>query len=182
MELAQLQIFSKNRDATASLKGYEFQHYKTLESWLQNRIHNIYEAIYCDDEDDIFHRSLSGESVKFRQIKLYKSNFSFSSDAIQDTIANFFMLFAKWEYKLDKVILSFETNTSVAQRVVKGNDADLLQTWATEQQNISSETLQKVRERVRKILSAYIQKEYDVKINDIELRPELQKVIKLFNE
>lgn len=181
MSISSLQIFSKERDATAPLKGYEFQHYKTLESWLRNRINNIDEVIYCDYEDDIFQRSLSGESAKFRQIKLYKANFSFSSDAIQETIANFFMLFAKWEYMFDKVTFSFETNSSVAERVIKRNDADLLQTWVNEQQNLNGEPLQKIRVRVKEILSAYIQKEYDARIKDVDIRPELQKAINLFN-
>lgn len=180
--LAQLQIFSKNRDANAPLRGYEFQHYKTLESWLHNRINNIDEAIYCDYEDDIFQRSLLGESAKFRQIKSYKANFSFSSDAIQETIANFFMQFAKWEYMFDKVTFSFETNSSVAERVIKGNDADLLQTWVNEQQNLNGEPLQKIRVRVKEILSTYIQKEYAAKIKDADIRPELQKAVSLFNE
>jgi hypothetical protein len=182
MPIAQLQIFSKKRDATAPLKGYEFQHYKTLECWLHNRINNIDEIIYCDYEDDIFQRNLLGNSAKFRQIKSCKANFSFSSDAIQETIANFFMLFAKWEYMFDKVTFSFETNSSVAERVIKGNDAELLQTWVNEQQNLNGEPLQKIRIRVKEILSAYIQKEYAAKIGNIDIKPELQKAINLFNE
>lgn len=181
MSLVQLQIFSKKRDATAALKGYEFQHLKTLESWLENRIGNIDEVIYCDFEEDIFQRSLVEKSSKFRQIKLYSTNFSFSSEAIEETIANFFMLFVKGEYMFDKVTFAFETNTSVAERVVKGNDADLLKVWVDEQQNLNGESLQKIRRRVKEILSAYIQKEYAVKIKNVEIKPELQKAANLFN-
>ena len=182
MSLAQLQIFSKKRDATAALKGYEFQHLKTLESWLENRIDNIDEVIYCDFEEDIFQRSLVEKLSKFRQIKLYSTNFSFSSEAIQETIANFFMLFVKGEYMFDKITFSFETNSSIAERVVKGNDADLLQTWVAEQQNLNGEPLQKIRERVKEILSTYIQKEYATRIKDVDIKPELQKAAIFFNK
>lgn len=182
MSLSQLQIFSKKRDATAALKGYEFQHLKTLESWLNNRINNIDEIIYCDFEEDIFQRNLLRKTSKFRQIKLYSTNFSFSSDAVQETIANFFMLFAKGEYMFDKVTFSFETNASVAERVIRGNDADLLQSWVVEQQNLKGDLLQKISVRVKEILLAYIKKEYAAKIKDVEIKPELQKAANLFNE
>jgi hypothetical protein len=181
MSLSQLQIFSKKRDATAALRGYEFQHLKTLESWLQIRINNTEEVIYCDFEEDIFQRNLSQGSSKFRQIKLYSTNFSFSSEAIQDTIANFFMLFVKGDYMFDEITFSFETNASVAERVIKGNDADLLQIWTNNQQNLIGESLQKIKDRVKVILTNYIEKEYTQKIGNVSIKPELQKAVNLFN-
>jgi len=36
MNLSSLSIFSKNRDAIDTQKGYEFQKLKTLETWLSN--------------------------------------------------------------------------------------------------------------------------------------------------
>jgi hypothetical protein len=180
MTISQLHIFSKKRDATAAMKGYEFQHLKTLESWLLNRVNNTDEIIYCDFEEDIFSRNLGKETSTFRQIKLYSTNFSFSSDAIQETIANFFMLYVKGEYLMDEVTFSFETNASIVEKIIKGNDADLLQAWAKDQGALKGAVLDKVRERVKQIIGAYIQKEYDARIKDTEAKPELQKARNLF--
>lgn len=75
MHLSQLQIFSKKRDANAVLKGYEFQHLKTLKTWLENRVNNVDEWIYCDFEEDIFQRDLARERIRLRQVKLYSTDF-----------------------------------------------------------------------------------------------------------
>lgn len=83
MSISKLHIFSKDRDATSAMRGYEFQHLRTLDTWLYNRINNIDEVIYCDYEDDIFSRNIEKGTSKFKQIKLYSTNFSFSSEAIQ---------------------------------------------------------------------------------------------------
>ena len=54
MSISKLHIFSKNTDANASLRGYQYQILKTLETWLSNFILGVDEEIFCDFEDDIF--------------------------------------------------------------------------------------------------------------------------------
>ncbi|MFN0081926.1 MAG: dsDNA nuclease domain-containing protein, partial [Ferruginibacter sp.] len=115
MPLSKLSIFSKDTDANAVLKGYEYQKLKTLETWLQNKINNRDEIIFCEYEDDIFQRNLNVGTSKFTQVKLYTSkNFSFNSEEIKKSIANFFMIFVQGEYSFDDVEFIFETNTSIA--------------------------------------------------------------------
>lgn len=182
MSLSQVHIFAKNRDAAAPLKGYEFQHLKTMETWLLNRVNNINEVIYCDREEDIFQRDLNTGNVTLRQLKLYSSNFSFSTDAIQDALSNFFMLFVKGDFMFTDVRFSFETNSSVAGRDVKGNDADLLREWSQQEGEIPEELLNRIRVRVHRIIATYIEQEYANKVENVELKPEVQKAINVFNQ
>jgi len=180
MGLSQLQIFSKKRDATATLKGFEFQHLKTLETWLSNRVTRINEVIYCDYEEDIFQRSLTAEKTKFRQIKLYSTNFSFASEEIQQTIVNFFLLFCKGEYMFDEITFSFETNASIVGKVVKGNDADLLEAWAKEQGQVIGSTLDRVRARVIGIIDISLKHDQEGRTNS-DNKSEFQKARNVFN-
>lgn len=117
MSTNQLYIFSKNTDATATEQGYYYQKLKTLKTWLQNRINNISEVIYCDYEDDILQRNFVEGTSKFRQIKLYSSTFSFSTEEIKKSLANFFMLFTKGDYLFDDACFVFETNSSIAREM-----------------------------------------------------------------
>jgi hypothetical protein len=182
MSISKLHIFSKNRDATAAMKGYQYQHLTTLETWLMNRVNNVDEVIYCDFEEDIFTRNIEKRQSKFHQIKLYSSNFSFSTEATQDTIANFFMLYTKGDYVLDDVIFSFETNASVAKKVVKGNDADVLKEWADAQGALPKDLLDKLRIKVKGILDDYIEKEYKAKTANGQPAPEFEAAFKMFKE
>jgi hypothetical protein len=59
-----------------------------LPLWLQNRIAGINEVIYCDYGDDIVQRNFKAGTSKFRQVKLYSTNFSFSTDEIIKSAAN----------------------------------------------------------------------------------------------
>lgn len=68
MPLSQVHIFAKNRDAAVPLKGYDYQHLKTMETWLLNRINKVDEVIYCDREEDIFQRDLNTGNVTLRQL------------------------------------------------------------------------------------------------------------------
>src|SRR5690349_4614012 len=96
-----LHIFSKNREAVATQKGYAYQQLKTLVNWIESRIANGDEEIYCDYEDDIFSRSPKDKKLIFTQIKLYATDFSFSSESIKTSIAHFFILYVKGEYAND---------------------------------------------------------------------------------
>ena len=77
-----LHIFSKNTDAFASQSGYNYQTLITLEAWVNNLKNGVEEDIFCEYEEDIFHKNKFDNSVKFRQIKLYSTNFSFKSEEI----------------------------------------------------------------------------------------------------
>lgn len=123
MSTNQLYIFSKDTDATATEQGY---YYQKLKTWLENRIANTQQVIYCDLEDDIFQRNFTEGTSKFRQIKLYSSNFSFSTEEIQKSIANFFMLFTKGDYLFDEASFVFETNpksSSFVTRMAENRDS-----------------------------------------------------------
>jgi hypothetical protein len=174
MNIHKLYIFSKNRDAIATQKGFAYQQLKTLEDWIENRINNRSNIIYCEFEDDIFSRDIESSISKFTQIKLYSTDFSFSSEAIKTAIAHFFMLYVKGDYAFDQIEFYFETNASIVGRDVKGNDADLLRQWYNEQNNISDKLLTAIALRVKKILDEYIQETKNNLKENSEIKSEVQ--------
>ena len=111
MGVNKLYIFSKDTDAFSAQRGYNYQILKTLETWVGNFVENIDEDIYCEYEEDIFQKRNLNKKLKFRQIKLYSSNFSFSSVEVKKCLCHFFMLHIKSEYKdvkkIHKIIKSF---------------------------------------------------------------------------
>jgi hypothetical protein len=160
MNISKLNLFTKKTDASATEKGFHFQKLKTLKSWLENRIQEKDEDIFCDYEEDIFQRDIYAGIAKFRQIKLYSRNFSFSKEEIKKSIAHFFMLFVKGNYLFDEVTFLFETNSGIA-RETRGNDAGLLSEWYKNQDNMSEELLEKCRLKVKVILDEYINEVYE---------------------
>lgn len=161
MSISNLHIFSKDTDANASLRGYHYQVLKTVETWVDNFLNNIGDEIYCDFEEDIFQKNPNLKTAKFRQIKLYSSNFSFASEEIKKCVAHFFMLHVKTDYTLLEKEFVFEANTSVAQK--KGeNDAELLRKWNVNQDNLDKELLKECAVKVQSIVSTYIQKQAKV--------------------
>ena len=156
MSLHKLHIIGKNRDAVATQKGFTYQQLKTLEDWVSNRINNGDEDIYCEYEDDIFTQDSVSGKLTFKQIKLYSTNFSFTSESLVNALENFFSLYVKGEYSLNEVEFVFETNVSVAGRNVGDNDAKLLSDWNKNQGLLSEELLGKIRVRMRKILDNYV--------------------------
>lgn len=180
MSLHKLYLFSKNTDAPATEQGFQYQKLKTLETWLRNRINKLDEVIYCDYEDDIFQRDLDKGVSKFRQVKLYSSNFSFSKEEIQKSLFNFFMLFVKGDYKFDEVEFSFETNSGIA-RQVRGNDADLLREWAENQLAMSELLKIDCRERAKCIIDEYIAAGFNKNVSDNN-QAELEEARKIYEE
>jgi hypothetical protein len=174
MSIHKLYIFAKNRDSVAVQKGYSYQQLKTLEDWIENRIAGGDEDIYCDFEDDILARDLSKGKTTFKQIKLYSTDFSFSSESIKKAIAHFFSLYTKGDYSFDQVKFHFETNVSVVGRTVKDNDAALLDEWDKNQENISADLLQRIRVRVKKILGEYIEERVEELKGNVELKSDVQ--------
>jgi hypothetical protein len=170
--ISKLHLFTKDTDAPDVIKGFKYQELKTLEVWLYNKVHGINEYIYCDFEDDIFLRDLTSFKSTFKQLKLYSSkNFSFSSEEITKSLAHFFMLFVKGEYLMDEPLFIFETNTSIAAK--KGdNDAELLEEWASNQDDISSDLLDKCAVKLKKIIDSYVKEQYEIlklKVDNAEL-------------
>lgn len=160
MSLYKLSIFSKDTDANEVIKGYEFQKLRTLENWLSNKVNKIDEVIFCEYEDDIFQRDIYAGTSKFTQIKFYGSkSFSFKSEEITKSIANFFMLFVKGEYSFDTIQFVFETNTAIA-RNYGDNDSRLLKKWFENQNNLETTLLQKCAKKVKSILTEYIKEEF----------------------
>lgn len=156
MSISKLHIFSKNTDANASLRGYQYQILKTLETWLSNFISKVDEEIYCDYEDDIFQKNEFSKTAKFRQLKLYSSNFSFKSEEIEKCIVHFFMLHVKTDYtNLEKEFV-FEANTTIAHKY-GDNEAELLRKWNDNQDKLTPEILKECSTKVKEIVSDYIQ-------------------------
>ena len=155
MSISKLFYFSKNTDAFASIRGYKFQELKTLETWIKNRIDEKDEVIYCDFEEDIFQRDLKKYNCKFRQIKLYSKNFSFSSEEIKKALFHFFMLFSKGEYIYDNAIFIFETNAKIARKYA-GNNSDILERWVKNQGNIQDELFEECKSVTKEIIDEYI--------------------------
>jgi len=181
MCLHKLYIFSKNRDAVAALKGYSFQQLKTLEDWLEARIAGIDTEIYCEYEDDILIRNIGLRKTVFKQIKLYSTDFSFTSESITKAISHFFSLYVKIEYSFDQVEFHFETNVSIVGKDIKDNDAILLSEWNEHQENISPELLSRLRSRVKKILDDYVSKRVTELSKNIELKSEVQKAKNIYD-
>ncbi|MRG47567.1 hypothetical protein GFS24_20765 [Chitinophaga sp. SYP-B3965] len=173
MSIYKLFLFSKDTGATATEQGFLYQKLVTLRTWLENRINKIDERIYCDLEDDIFQRDLINHHVKFRQIKLYSTNFSFTREEIQKTLAHFFMLFCKGDYMLDEVSFSFETNSGIANET-RGNDGDLLNEWAAKQGSVDDVLMERVLARVKPIIDDYISSAYEL-FMDVDSKAALQE-------
>ncbi len=157
MSIHKLYLFAKDTDAPATEQGFQYQKLKTLKTWLENRINQVDETIYCDYEEDIFQRDIEKRKSKFRQVKLYSSNFSFSKEEVTKSLAHFFMLFVKEDYSADEVSFVFETNSNVAKTYGE-NDADLLREWAANYETLSEELQQRCRERVKTIIDQYVKK------------------------
>lgn len=162
MSISKLYIFSKNTDASPSLRGYLYQVLKAVETWVDNFNNNVDDEIYCDFEEDIFQRNQFSKTAKFRQIKLYSSNFSFASEEIQKCIAHFFMLHVKTDYTSLEKEFVFEANTSIKQQQGE-NDAELLKNWNKNQNNLSDELLLECSTKVKNIVTNYIQEQKRLK-------------------
>lgn len=83
MRITKLFLFTKETDAPATEQGFHYQKLKTLKTWLENRVNSVNDIIYCDYEEDIFERNIERSKSKFRQVKLYSSNFSFAREEIK---------------------------------------------------------------------------------------------------
>lgn len=174
MNLSKLSIFSKDTDAAETVKGYEYQKLRTLQTWLKSYIDRKNEVIYCDYEEDIFLRNLDSWSSRFIQLKLYSSkNFSFSSVEVKKAISHFFMLFVKGEYKFDEIQFIFETNVAVAGNY-EGNDAELLKEWKDNQGAMSPDLLKRCAAKLKAIVLEYV-KPFGSKEKDPVLEEEIAK-------
>lgn len=157
---AKLYLFAKDTDANASVRGYQYQILKTLETWLDNYRLELNEEIYCDYEEDIFHRNTLTQAVRFRQLKLYSRNFSFQSEEIKKALAHFFMLHVKTDYQNQDKEFVFEANSRVAD-YRKGNATDLLRNWVTHQGALPEELLLACSQQVKSIVADYVQERSD---------------------
>ena len=153
--ITQLSLFHKNTDATSTERGFEFQKLKTLEAWIQNKLTNNQEIIYYDYQEDIFQRDIQELKSSFRQLKLYSSNFSFSSSEIKKAIAHFFTLYCLKEYRLDHIKFVFEANSNIA-RSYESNDAKLLKEWYQNQEFLEGELLNNCTLKIKEIVSEYV--------------------------
>lgn len=177
MEQNKLFIFSKNTDAFAAQRGYNYQTLKTLETWINNFINNTKEDIYCEFEEDIFQKDLLSQKLTFRQIKLYSSNFSFSSEEVKKCICHFFTLHVKSNYNDFSKEYVFETNTNIAQNYLN-NDADILKEWFEHQDLLDPEKLAKYSLKVKNIVTEYIAEQKKA----LKDKDGVQEAIKVFNQ
>lgn len=177
MELNKLFLFSKSTDAFAAQRGYNYQTLKTLETWISNFIDGTKEDIYCEFEEDIFQRDLLTKKITFRQIKLYSSNFSFSSEEVKKCICHFFTLHTKSNYNDFSKEYVFETNTNIAQKYLN-NDADLLKEWFEHQDQLDEEKLAKYSLKVKEIVTEYIEEQKKA----LKDKDGIQEAIKVFHQ
>lgn len=179
MKINKLHIFSKNTDAFSSQRGYNYQTLKTLETWIQNFIDKKEEDIYCEFEEDIFHKDILNKKVVFRQLKLYSSNFSFSSEEVIKCISHFFMLHIKSDYNDFNKEYVFETNSSIANQRLN-NDALLLKDWHENQYTSDESKFNQYSKKIKLIVSNYInnQKYFLIQKYDETF---VDEIIKLFN-
>lgn len=140
MNTNKLFLFSKNTDAVAAQRGYNYQTLKTLETWIENFLEQRNEDIYCEFEEDIFQKDDFKKKLTFRQIKLYSNGFSFSSEEIKKSIGHFFTLQAKFDNSDFSKEFIFETNSNIKGQY-KENDAELLREWFENQNNLEEEIL-----------------------------------------
>lgn len=158
MSTAKLYLFAKNTDAPFVARGFEYQKMKTLETWLENYLNKVDEVIYCDYEDDVFQRNNQAKEAKFRQIKLYKSNFSFKSEEVQKAVAHFFMLHVNSDYHDWNKQFVFEASSGVVAS--RGdNEAKLLQDWVANQDNLTPGLLARCAVKVRQFVTTYIEEQ-----------------------
>lgn len=158
MSTNKLYIFSKDTDAYNSQRGYNYQTLKTLETWIQNFIDGKKEDIYCEYEEDIFQKDELNKSVRFRQIKLYSSSFSFNSDEIKKCISHFFMLHIKSDYDDFNKEFVFETNSTIAKKYLN-NDAEILRDWFENQSTLNNRKLKIYSKKVKEIVTEYIKQQ-----------------------
>ncbi len=177
MELNKLFLFAKNTDAFASQRGYNYQTLKTLETWISNFIEGVKEDIYCEFEEDIFQKDILTQKLKFRQIKLYSSNFSFSSEEIKKCICHFFILHIKDDYRNFSKEYVFETNSNVAQ-TYPGNNAEMLKEWFEHQDKLDEEKLRKYTGKVKDIVTEYIEEQKKA----LKDRGELNEAVEIFDQ
>lgn len=155
MEINKLYLFTKDTDAFSSQRGYNYQTLKTLETWIKNYVRNIQEDIYCEYEEDIFQKGIENKIAKFRQIKLYSTNFSFSSEEVKKCLAHFFMLYVKSDYNDFTKEFVFETNSNIANKYGE-NGAEMLREWFENQNDLDDEKIKKYAQKVKQIISEYI--------------------------
>jgi hypothetical protein len=176
MSITKLYIFSKDTDATESIRGYNYQVLEVVRTWLLNYKESKSDEIHCDFEDDIFENNPLEKTAKFRQIKLYKSNFSFSSEEVRKCIAHFFMLHVKTDYSSFEKEFIFEANSSIAQKYT-GNDAELLREWNANQDNPSDDLLVRCVAKVKEIAKEYVKDQTKGKENE----PTVMEALTVFN-
>jgi hypothetical protein len=155
MSISKLFLFAKNTDASASMRGYQYQVFKTVETWLENYLDNVDEEIYCDYEEDIFQHNELTKAATFRQLKLYSTPFSFRSEEIQKAVAHFFMLHVKTDYAAKDKEFVFEANSRIAEHR-EGNESDLLRRWVANQEALPDALLPECAEKVKALVTEYV--------------------------
>ncbi len=174
MSITKLHIFEKDTDANASLSGYEYQKLKTLETWLQNGINRSDEQIYCEFEEDIFQRNTESQTARFRQLKLYSSPFSFSSQEIQKALVHFFSLYTKADYLFDNTQFVFEASSRIA-REQAGNNGQLLLDWMANQEALPDDLLKKCIQISKDTVTNYYTTEFEAAKGKGKLTEEIEK-------
>ena len=180
MSISKLYLFSRPTDAPDAQRGFEYQKLKTLQTWLSNKLKGIDEDIFCDYEEDIFQSGALG--LKFRQVKLYARNFSFSTEEVHKAIQHFFMLFVKPDYRHSVAEYVFEASSGIAAS--KGNnEADLFREWKEAQGNLQATLLERCRNMVKNIVKTDIESTYtkrkEIARNESELQ-HLEEAYRLF--
>lgn len=171
MSISKLFIFKKDTDASASIRGIEYQLLQTLREWIENYLNNKGETVYCEFDDDIAVFNSIASTVKFKQIKSYSENFSFKSKEVRKTILNFFILYANPAYFQHEPSFVFETNAGV----ISGSDEDsrFLSEWVKAQKSgLKTEDVDKILPKIKELINDLLKEQASEELDRIKERIE----------
>lgn len=151
-----LNNFDVNTDAIATNKGFYYQYLTTLKKWLANFIANNDITTTTEVDQDI---KEIGENILFTQVKCYTSSFSLNSEAIKNTLFDFFLLYLKNKNLVENSKFCFSTNTTIAAK------EKLLVKWIKDEELLDQQLLVSCTNKINEILIKEIKSKKNKKLN-----------------
>ncbi|KAF2508715.1 hypothetical protein EYY60_16470 [Flavobacterium zhairuonense] len=151
-----LKNFDVNTDAISTNKGFYYQYLTILKKWLANFIAKNDVTTFTEVDQDI---KEVGEHILFTQVKCYTSNFSLNSEAIKNTIFDFFLLYLKNKDLVENPKFCFATNTAIAAR------EKLLVKWINDEHLQDAHLLLSCKSKINEILIKEIKSKKNKKLN-----------------
>jgi hypothetical protein len=172
MSITTLNIFEKDTDASASIRGYEYQLLLTLKEWVENFLQRNGDTLYCEYGDDIAVFNSIASTIKFKQVKSYSNDFSFQSKEVRKALLNFFMIYANPSYLQHEPSFVFETNAGVISG--SNEESKFLAEWAAARAaGLKDADIQKIILKVKSLVIEEISQQADDKLEAIRKRIEI---------